>query len=98
MLGRAGSRAFHEDGSSVAVAGVAPRRRSSPALCTAAAPVFPRPPSRLQSPAGAAFPYGDDPDDAVIRIAPSFPSLSDLEAAISGLCDCVLLAEAELGE
>jgi DNA-binding transcriptional MocR family regulator len=48
------------------------------------------------TPAGAAFPYGDDPDDAVIRIAPSFPSLDDLESAISGLCDCVLLAEAEL--
>ncbi|MFC5501582.1 aminotransferase class I/II-fold pyridoxal phosphate-dependent enzyme [Lysinimonas soli] len=47
------------------------------------------------TPAGAAFPYGDDPDDAVIRIAPSFPSLDELEAAISGLCDCVLLAEAE---
>ena len=48
------------------------------------------------TPAGAAFPYSDDPEDAVIRIAPSFPSLDDLEAAISGLCDCVLLAEAEL--
>jgi DNA-binding transcriptional MocR family regulator len=47
------------------------------------------------TPAGAAFPYSEDPDDAVIRIAPSFPSLEDLEAAISGLCDCVLLAEAE---
>jgi DNA-binding transcriptional MocR family regulator len=49
------------------------------------------------TPAGAAFPYDEDPDDAIIRIAPSFPSLADLEAAISGLCDCVLLAEAELG-
>ncbi len=48
------------------------------------------------TPAGAAFPYGEDPHDAVIRIAPSFPSLEDLETAISGLCDCVLLAEAEL--
>lgn len=47
------------------------------------------------TPAGAAFPYDEDPDDAVIRIAPSFPSLADLEAAITGLCDCVLLAEAE---
>ncbi len=55
LLGRTGSRVFHEDGSGVAVAGVAPRRRSSPALCTAATPVFPCPPSRLQSPAGAAF-------------------------------------------
>lgn len=48
------------------------------------------------TPAGAAFPYNDDPHDAVIRIAPSFPSLDDLEAAIGGLCSCVLLAEAEL--
>lgn len=47
------------------------------------------------TPAGAAFPYTNDPDDAVIRIAPSFPSLNDLETAIMGLCDCVLLAEAE---
>jgi DNA-binding transcriptional MocR family regulator len=48
------------------------------------------------TPAGAAFPYGDDPRDAVIRIAPSFPTLDDLETAIDGLCDCVLLAEAEV--
>ena len=47
------------------------------------------------TPAGAAFPYGDDPHDAMIRIAPTFPSLGDLEAAIDGLCTCVLLAEAE---
>jgi DNA-binding transcriptional MocR family regulator len=47
------------------------------------------------TPAGAAFPYGEDPDDAVIRIAPSFPSLDELGAAMSALCDCVLLAEAE---
>ena len=48
------------------------------------------------TPAGAAFPYGDDPHDAMIRIAPTFPSLGDLEAAIDGLCTCVLLAEAEV--
>ena len=36
MLERSGSRAFHEDVSGVAVAGVAPRRRSLPALCTTA--------------------------------------------------------------
>jgi DNA-binding transcriptional MocR family regulator len=47
------------------------------------------------TPAGAAFPYGEDPHDAVIRIAPTYPSLDELETAISGLCDCVLLAEAE---
>ena len=48
------------------------------------------------TPAGAAFPYSNDPDDAVIRIAPSFPNIDELETAISALCDCVLLAEAEL--
>jgi DNA-binding transcriptional MocR family regulator len=44
------------------------------------------------TPAGAAFPYGEDPDDAVIRIAPTFPSLEDVEAAVEGLCTCLLLA------
>lgn len=48
------------------------------------------------TPAGAAFPYGEDPHDAVIRIAPTYPSLDELETAIEGLCDCVLLAEAEV--
>ncbi len=47
------------------------------------------------TPAGAAFPYGEDPDDAVIRIAPTFPSLEDVEAAVDGLCTCVLLAAEE---
>ncbi len=48
------------------------------------------------TPAGAAFPYGDDPHDSVIRIAPSMPTESDLAQAIEALCVCVLLAEAEL--
>ncbi|TXK17624.1 aminotransferase class I/II-fold pyridoxal phosphate-dependent enzyme [Homoserinibacter sp. GY 40078] len=47
------------------------------------------------TPAGAAFPYGTDPQDSVIRIAPSMPSISDLEAALEALVLCVLLAEAE---
>ena len=47
------------------------------------------------TPAGAPFPYGEDPTDSVIRIAPSMPPLSELEAAIDGLCTCVLLAEEE---
>jgi DNA-binding transcriptional MocR family regulator len=45
--------------------------------------------------AGAPYPYGDDPRDSTIRIAPSFPSLDDLRAAIEGLCTCILLAQAE---
>jgi DNA-binding transcriptional MocR family regulator len=45
--------------------------------------------------AGSAFPYGKDPEDKNIRIAPSFPSLADLETAMDGLATCVLLAATE---
>lgn len=45
--------------------------------------------------AGAAFPYGRDPRDRNIRIAPTFPSPDDVAAAIEGLCTCVLLAATE---
>ena len=45
--------------------------------------------------AGASFPYGKDPDDTNIRIAPSFPALSDLAEAIDGLATCALLAATE---
>jgi DNA-binding transcriptional MocR family regulator len=50
--------------------------------------------------AGAAFPYGRDPHDRNIRIAPSFPSPDEVAAAIDGLATCVLLAATEkrLGE
>jgi DNA-binding transcriptional MocR family regulator len=45
--------------------------------------------------AGAAFPYGRDPHDRNIRIAPSFPSPDEVAAAIDGLATCVLLAATE---
>ncbi|MEU4796987.1 aminotransferase class I/II-fold pyridoxal phosphate-dependent enzyme [Streptomyces sp. NPDC023327] len=44
------------------------------------------------TPAGATHPYGQDPRDAVIRIAPSYPGLADLEQAMRGLTVCVRLA------
>jgi len=47
------------------------------------------------TPAGSTYPYGDDPRDSIIRIAPTMPLLADVEAAIDGLCTCVLLAEEE---
>ncbi|MET0713027.1 MAG: aminotransferase class I/II-fold pyridoxal phosphate-dependent enzyme [Jiangellaceae bacterium] len=45
--------------------------------------------------AGAAFPYGKDPRDRNIRIAPTFPSTDDVAKAIDGLATCVLLAAVE---
>ncbi len=47
------------------------------------------------TPAGSTHPYGIDPDDAVIRIAPTMPSLSDVQAAAQGLVTCVRLAQLE---
>jgi DNA-binding transcriptional MocR family regulator len=49
------------------------------------------------TPAGSAFPYRDDPADSNIRIAPTFPSLADLEKALDALCTCVLLAATRAG-
>lgn len=45
--------------------------------------------------AGAAYPYGKDPQDSHIRIAPSFPSLAELKQAMQVFCDAVKLAAVE---
>ncbi|NJP89067.1 aminotransferase class I/II-fold pyridoxal phosphate-dependent enzyme [Nonomuraea sp. FMUSA5-5] len=49
------------------------------------------------TPAGATHPYGKDPDDRVIRIAPTYPGLDELEQAINGLAVCVRLVAEERG-
>ncbi|MGL5927719.1 MAG: aminotransferase [Dermatophilaceae bacterium] len=47
------------------------------------------------TPAGASFPHGRDPRDRNIRLAPSFPVLSEVETAMAGVATCVALASAE---
>ena len=47
------------------------------------------------TPAGATFPYGRDPNDDNIRIAPSFAPLNELEAAMRVLTGCVKLIAAD---
>ena len=45
--------------------------------------------------AGATFPYGLDPNDTNIRIAPSYPSLDELRDAMQLVCIAVKLAALE---
>ncbi len=45
--------------------------------------------------AGATFPYGKDPDDKNIRIAPTLPPVEELETAMELFCICVKLASVE---
>ena len=45
--------------------------------------------------AGAAFPYGKDPNDSNIRIAPSLPPVEELEKAMEVFCICLKLAALE---
>ena len=45
--------------------------------------------------AGATFPYGVDPEDKNIRLAPTFPPIEDLKKAAELFVICVKLASAE---
>lgn len=47
------------------------------------------------TPAGASFPYGDDPRDRNIRLAPTFPAPEEVGSAMEAVTTCVLLAAAE---
>ena len=44
---------------------------------------------------GATYPYGLDPADSNIRIAPTYPALDELETAMDGLSVCLRLAALE---
>lgn len=47
------------------------------------------------TPAGATYPYGHDPHDSMIRIAPSLPPLEDLQQAMEVFCVCLKMAALE---
>ena len=47
------------------------------------------------TPAGATYPYGIDPHDSMIRIAPSLPPIEELEKAMMVFCTCLKLAALE---
>ena len=49
----------------------------------------------VMTPAGAPYPYGKDPKDSIIRIAPSYPTLEDLGLAAKVFVVCVKLATVE---
>jgi DNA-binding transcriptional MocR family regulator len=46
----------------------------------------------ILTPAGATFPYGSDPDDKHIRIAPSYPTLDEIKLAAQGVSLALLHA------
>lgn len=47
------------------------------------------------TPAGATYPYGQDPADSNIRLAPSLPPVSELEVAMDVFCTCIKIAALE---
>jgi DNA-binding transcriptional MocR family regulator len=46
-------------------------------------------------PAGRTFPYGRDPRDGSLRLAPSYPPVEEVRAAIKAVATCVLVAASE---
>ncbi|WP_344310718.1 aminotransferase class I/II-fold pyridoxal phosphate-dependent enzyme [Fodinicola feengrottensis] len=66
-----------------------------PAGCAAAVVAKAKEAGIALTPAGATHPHGDDPQDQLIRIAPTFPELAEVEAAIDALATCVRLVGTE---
>lgn len=50
------------------------------------------------TPAGATFPYGNDPNDSNVRIAPTYATTNEIESAMEILGVCVKLAAAREGQ
>ena len=46
----------------------------------------------VMTPAGATYPYGKDPNDSIVRIAPTFPPVAELSQAMELFCICAELA------
>ena len=44
------------------------------------------------TPAGATFPYGEDPQDCNIRLSPTFPTEQAVKDAVAAFVVCVQLA------
>ena len=49
----------------------------------------------IMTDAGATYPYGKDPKDSNIRVAPTYPPIYELEQAMNLFCICVELAAVE---
>lgn len=47
------------------------------------------------TPAGATYPYGQDPNDANLRIAPTVPSIEEVDTAMTVFVTCVKLASVQ---
>ncbi len=47
------------------------------------------------TPAGATYPYGRDPRDRNLRLAPTLPDLPEIEQAMEVICTTVKLASLE---